>query len=388
MQTSEEQPTGSSSSAEPRRGFFGTMLFVTLSPKRFFEPSGEFPTRVSPLVFTVGAYTLAGFLFGFGALAEGLTVDEVAGLAPTMALAGALLALPQLYLYAAAAQLAARVFGGTSTFNGTLRVLAYASAPMVALGLSWLSVLTLWSYAIAVVGLSRVHAIGYGRAFAVILSPFLVSVVFAGGLRAFVVEAFKVPSGSMQPTIMAGDHLFVWKSAYGLSRGVPERGDVIVFEAPGPGVEADYVKRVAGLPGDVVRVERGQLVINDARVPSCWVGKLDASDLHVEFLGGSPHLIQVETDLSDPEEGPFRVDHGEVFVIGDSRSNSADSRSWARHGGNGGVPFANIKGRAARIWMPIERWGNLRDIRAEELPDELRARLVECLARGSNETSL
>jgi signal peptidase I len=192
-------------------------------------------------------------------------------------------------------------------------------------------------------------------------------------LRAFVVEAFKIPSGSMLPTLQIQDHIFVNKFAYGptipfsktrlFAHLPPKHGDVMVFEYPDPNPanpRQDFIKRVIALPGDTLAVESGHPIINGWRVPSCLVGKyefkegddssLKRGDLFVEYLGEYSYLTIYEEDRFDGRQGPYHVAPGEVWVLGDNRNNSSDSRAWM--GGRGaGVPFANIKGRALFVWM-------------------------------------
>ncbi len=205
-----------------------------------------------------------------------------------------------------------------------------------------------------------------------------VAVLVAVLLRAVVVEAFKIPSGSMLPTLQIGDHIFVNKFVYGpvipftstrvLPRLPPARGDVIVFENPdhGPGDEReDYIKRVIALPGDVLEAEGGHPIINGWPVPSCRVGKytfseqkggpLDSGELFVEYLGERSYLTFYMAGAFDHHEGPFIVKPGEIWVFGDNRNNSRDSRAWFG-GQGGGVPYDNIKGRAMFVWLPIDRF--------------------------------
>jgi signal peptidase I len=205
-----------------------------------------------------------------------------------------------------------------------------------------------------------------------------VAIFVAVLLRAVIVEAFKIPSGSMLPTLQIGDHIFVNKFIYGpvapfsrtrlLSRMPPSRGDVIVFVNPdhGPTEEPeDYIKRVIALPGDVLEAEGGHPIINGWRVPSCRVGTYtfseqkdgptDTGELFVEFLDERAYLTFYESNHYDKREGPFEVADGEVWVFGDNRNNSRDSRAWFG-GRGGGVPFDNIKGRAMFVWLPVGRF--------------------------------
>jgi signal peptidase I len=194
-------------------------------------------------------------------------------------------------------------------------------------------------------------------------------------LRAFVVEAFKIPSGSMLPTLQIQDHIFVNKLAYGplvpftsyrlFNRLPPARGDVMVFIYPDSNPEApsqDFIKRVIALPGDTLAVDNGHPIINGWRVPSCHVGEYDyqegsdaptkRGDLYLEYLGERAYLTQYEDNRSDGKQGPYHVKQGETWVLGDNRNNSMDSRAWL--GGKGaGVPDANIKGRAMFVWWGV-----------------------------------
>jgi len=176
-------------------------------------------------------------------------------------------------------------------------------------------------------------------------------------VRGFIVEPFKIPSGSMLPTLDVGDYILVNKFSYGLRSpigeyklidlGTPKRGDVIVFRYPeDPSV--DYIKRVIGVPGDKIVYRNKQLWINDQ--------KIELKDLHPyaddphfeeleELLGKVTHNILLSKDynyLAQPQE--YRVPPGEYFAMGDNRDNSRDSRVW------GFVPDANLKGRAFFIW--------------------------------------
>jgi len=194
-------------------------------------------------------------------------------------------------------------------------------------------------------------------------------------LRAFVVEAFKIPSGSMLPTLQIQDHIFVNKLAYGplvpftsyrlFNQLPPQRGDVMVFVYPDSNPEApsqDFIKRVIALPGDTLAVDNGHPIINGWKVPSCHVGEYDyqegadmptkRGDLFVEYLGERSYLTQYEDNRSDGKQGPYHVKAGETWVLGDNRNNSMDSRAWL--GGRGaGVPDANIKGRAMFVWWGV-----------------------------------
>ncbi len=209
-------------------------------------------------------------------------------------------------------------------------------------------------------------------------------------LRAFAVEAFKIPSGSMIPTLLVGDHIFVNKFSYGplvpwtderlFERMPPSRGDVMVFKFP-ENKEQDFIKRVIAVPGDTLEAIDGRPIINGWLVPSCTVGTFryegrDA-ELHVEFLGDQSYFTLFDDPPSSQVcetsrdcingltcragmcgvlQGPFKVAKDEAWVMGDNRNNSHDSRSW-RAGLGAGVPFENIKGRAMFVWLSFGAGG-------------------------------
>lgn len=200
----------------------------------------------------------------------------------------------------------------------------------------------------------------------------LVAIAVAMALRAFVVEAFKIPSGSMIPTLQVGDHIFVNKFTYGpaipwtrarlWSHMPPERGDVMVFAYP-EHPDQDFIKRVIAIPGDKLEARGGHPIINGWEVPSCGAGTYTYTEqqdgikhegeVFVEFLEDEAYLTLYDRQsLQTDYEGPFYVKPGEVFVMGDNRHNSHDSRKW--YGGTGGgVPFENIKGRALFVWLSV-----------------------------------
>ena len=204
-------------------------------------------------------------------------------------------------------------------------------------------------------------------------------------LRSFLFEPFKIPSGSMIPTLLVGDLILVNKYTYGLRLPVlntkitegnaPQRGDVMVFRYP-PKPSLDYIKRVVGVPGDEVAYLNKRLTINGTPVPTTELPDYfdeDAMRYFKQFsetLGQKPHRL-----LNDPgrpamvagaDDFPFgnncrysvegvvcKVPEGHYFMMGDNRDNSLDSRYW------GFVPDRNIVGKAFFVWM---NFGNIKRI--------------------------
>ena len=208
------------------------------------------------------------------------------------------------------------------------------------------------------------------------LVPIAVAALLALAIRSSVVETYRVVSPSMLPTFDVTDRLVVNKAAYGiklpatsnrLGARTPKRGDVIVFDAVGAAAGAgpkQTVKRVLGLPGDLVGFDQGRPVINGWAAPGCdagpyaaLVGKLSIKGrLAVEFIEDKAYLT-----LWTPGEASFpgyRVKPGEVFVVGDDRGMSSDSRLW-NSGRGAGVPIETIQGRVSRILLTARRDGSL-----------------------------
>lgn len=185
-------------------------------------------------------------------------------------------------------------------------------------------------------------------------------------LRSFLVEPFRIPSGSMIPTLLVGDLILVNKYVYGirlpvLNRKVleldsPERGDVVVFRFP-LDPSTPFIKRVVGLPGDVVAYRDKKVYVNGREVPHVPVGTyvgVRSAAVHTgarlisEALGDSTHEI-ILTPRAASLDGEYTVPEGHYFVLGDNRDNSRDSRFW------GFVPDENLVGKAFYIWM---NWDN------------------------------
>ncbi|ODN70428.1 signal peptidase I [Methylobrevis pamukkalensis] len=239
---------------------------------------------------------------------------------------------------------------------------------------------------------------GLGETIKVVIQALLLALV----VRTFLIQPFSIPSGSMMPTLLVGDYLFVSKFSYGFSRhsfpysivpfegrfwaGAPRRGDIVVFKLPRDN-STDYIKRVIGLPGDRVQMKNGALFLNGEEVPReraddfvqtspfgqevrvpAWRETLPNGVTYIT-LDASPNSLADNTQ-------EFVVPDGHYFMMGDNRDNSADSR--VAGSGVGYVPFENLVGKAQMIFFsidedtrPWEVWRWPEDVRGERIFDML-----------------
>ena len=183
----------------------------------------------------------------------------------------------------------------------------------------------------------------------------VIAVVLALFIRTFVVQAFKIPTGSMEQNLLIGDHLLVNKFAFGatltpLERAILpireiKRRDVIVFKFP-KDPSRDFIKRVIGLPGDTVELKSKRVFINGKALDEPYV-------YYLEDPPPLPQEMETSSDAQgtgDPrvQYGPVTVPPGQYFVMGDNRDNSEDSRYW------GFMPRENVKGRALVIYWSYD----------------------------------
>jgi signal peptidase I len=168
-------------------------------------------------------------------------------------------------------------------------------------------------------------------------------------IRAFVAQAYNIPSGSMKPTLLVGDFILVNKLVYRFSE--PQRGDIVVFKYPiDPNI--DFIKRIVALPGEEVEVRNNQVFINGKPLPLIEVGRGEENGvrkvIYEEVLPeGIKHKVQFYEDFpfSKRDFGPVVVPSNHYFVMGDNRDNSEDSRYW------GFLPRENIVGKAFVIYF-------------------------------------
>ncbi len=203
------------------------------------------------------------------------------------------------------------------------------------------------------------------------------------GARLYLLDLFRVPSRSMQPTLMVGDFFAVERGAYA-GRG-PARGEVVVFRSPEKREDL-YVKRVIGLPGDRVVVEGHSVRVNGRELPKCELGPYTADDgvpsrLFVQWIDGLALLVaEAPEPASGSERRELTVPSGELFVMGDNRDQSYDSRFWFA-GKGAGVPVSDVLGRAWRLVLSRESDRGGRVVTALQLPagaQSLGPRLSEC----------
>jgi signal peptidase I len=202
--------------------------------------------------------------------------------------------------------------------------------------------------------------IDYARSFFPVLLLVLV-------LRSFLFEPFRIPSVSLEPTLLVGDFILVNKYDYGIRLpvlgkeiipvGTPQRGDIMVFRYPlNPNV--DFIKRVVGVPGDHITYENKTVYVNGEPAVQTHMGVEDAPDrfmpreLKEENLFGVKHAIYLRDDVASDNLNDIVVPPHHYFMVGDNRDESSDSRTW------GYVPEDNIVGKAFLIWFSIdtEHW--------------------------------
>ena len=188
------------------------------------------------------------------------------------------------------------------------------------------------------------------------IEAIIVAVVIALVVRTFVMQPFTIPSGSMLNTLLIGDCVLVNKFVYGVkvpftddylvNVGEPERGDVVVFEFP-LDPSQDYIKRIVGVPGDVITVRDKQLYVNGQKPDEPYV-------IHTRPAG-----VMADED----NFGPFTVPAGEYFMMGDNRDDSYDSRKW------GTVKRNALVGKAWRLYWS---WENISNIRWGRIGEEIK----------------
>jgi signal peptidase I len=231
----------------------------------------------------------------------------------------------------------------------------------------WL-LLVCFGWLASLVDLFRIREATYRPVRGLSVSLYCVAVVLlSAGLRwscrSFVSEAFNIPGGGMLPTLLAGDHIMVDKAA--LASRPPTRGEVVIFRSLEEPSDT-RVQRVIGLAGDSILVRDDHVLINGWQIPDCEVGSATfpqerqgtlSGNLYVEYLNGHAYLVFFDqTREPHGAQGPYLVPSDEVFMLGDNRRNSYDSRFW-RHGSGSALPLSYLHGRALYRWLSFTQAG-------------------------------
>ena len=320
---------------------------------------------------------------------------------------GSVIGIFNLYFWAAVTGWLGRKMGGQASTAAVRAVFAWGGLPnilavavIVSIAVGWqiagggggeprshamsgdyvVGVCGLWSIVMTMLMLSRVERFGFWRTIAAyVAGALLPSSLLAVLVRTFLFQPFSIPAASMMPTLVVGDYVFASKYAYGYTRyslplspplfsgrifgSAPARGDVIIFRLP-KDMSTDYVKRVVGLPGDLIQMKDGVLYINGNAVRRERIEDFGDSDA----CGGGPGNVKrwretlpegasyetldcVATGFYD-NTNVYTVPPGHLFVLGDNRDNSTDSRVLSAVGY---IPLENVIGRVGMIYFSVDR---------------------------------
>lgn len=195
------------------------------------------------------------------------------------------------------------------------------------------------------------------------LESILIAILLALVVRTFVVTGYRVPTTTMAPNLLPGDFIFSFRLPYGVripltdkkwAMGIPERGEIVVFTFPDQ-PRTNYVKRVIGLPGDLIEIRKGRLRVNGKELEYQQIPQLppeveeiaSETDLWMELAPEGSRQVLKQKKGTDRNFGPISVPQDEVFLLGDNRDASDDSRYW------GTVPVARVEGRVFLIWLSL-----------------------------------
>jgi signal peptidase I len=383
------------------------LITFWLSPRQTIERIvAERPRHlVVPLIMLGGAGSAANVLLGYG------TGSEIIGWRTLLACAvgAAVFAVFNFYVLAVFTGWVGRKIGGVASNDAVRAAFAWGMLPnIVGLGFVLLvaagwrmfatgaepelisslfnlvyGICALWGLVVTLLMLARVERFGFWRAIvAYAVGTLVLAIWLALMVRTFLFQPFNVPASSMAPTVLPGDYIFVAKYPYGYTRfslpfspplfsgrilgAVPARGDVIVFRLP-KDTSTDYVKRVVGLPGDRIQMKEGMLYINGTAVKRERIADLEDSDV----CGDKPSKLKrwretlpegasyetldcVDRGFYD-DTNVFTVPPGYLFMLGDNRDNSTDSRVLSAVGY---IPVENVIGRVGLIFFSRDAGGN------------------------------
>lgn len=366
---------------ESRGHLFSTWARATFHPGALYAGDQPERRRSSPLVVAMSVNAFVGFVVvhaekGLGGAISALIVSSFI----TIVLVYTTAALVHVWLIA--------FRGSNGVFRDTVVAVCYAHAPLIFGVVPVLGTVigAVWYLVVLAIGLTHAQrATTWKACAATILGVgFAMPLLLMLPQRVAVVDALKIASGGMSPSIMVGDHLFIEKASYGpfipwsnirLYSGLPpQRGEVMAFKLP-DNKQQNFIMRALALPGDTLEAINGRPVLNGWLVPHCYVGAFRyenrTAELFVEHLGDRDYLTLFDVNPDEnlcsdnnacgPDltcrggicgilHGPYKVAPNEVWVMGDNRNNTYDSRSW-RGGRGAGVPFENIKARATFVWM-------------------------------------
>ena len=383
------------------------LISFWLSPRQTIERVvAERPRYlVLPLITVGGAASAASLFTGYGVGSDIISWRILLA----CVVGAAIFAVFNLYMVAAVTGWLGRKFGGTASNEAVRAVIAWGALPNI-LGLAVVlsiaaivrisgmetnsrllpslfdivhGVCGLWGMIVTVLMLSRVERFGFWRAVAAYgIGALVLSAGLAVAIRTFLFQPFSLPASSMAPTLLSGDYIFAAKYPYGYTRfslplspplfsgrifgSVPARGDVVVFRLP-KDTSTDYVKRVVGLPGDRIQMKNGELFINDVAVRRERIEDFAESD---PCGGGPPNVKRWRETLPEgasyetldcvnrgfyDDTNVYTVPPGHLFMLGDNRDNSTDSRVLSAVGY---IPLENVVGRVGMIFFSRDAGGD------------------------------
>lgn len=188
-----------------------------------------------------------------------------------------------------------------------------------------------------------------------IIRDYFITVIIALSValivRNFIIEAYRIPSAAMKPTLISGDIIFVAKWPFLTQKNkIPHRGDVVVFSHAALESSPNFIKRVIGLPGDVVAMKKGQIILNGTTIPSRTINKHPNELCSIETLPEGKQYSICRDSSAIQDFGPEKIPEGSVFVMGDYRTHldTLKRKGW------GMIPLLALQGKALYIWLSLD----------------------------------